>query len=194
MTTQREDRRVARTRQVLAQALVELIQERGYEALSVQDLLDRANVGRSTFYAHYEDKEDLLLQGLESLQEMLQQRQREALDKDGAHAGTFAFTTDLLEHAHAHRGLFKAMVGKHSGTVVVKHFERMLAVLVRNELKAAARARKDAVPLDAVVQYVAGGLSGLLAWWMDEGRHAMPASEINDLFLKLARPAVALVR
>src|SRR5690242_18084253 len=61
------DRRVERTRQSLQNALSELILEKGYEHVTVQDVIDRANVGRSTFYAHFEDKEQLLLSGFEPL-------------------------------------------------------------------------------------------------------------------------------
>jgi len=67
MKTERVDRRVQRTRQLLNEALMSLIVEKGYEAITVQDIIDRANLGRSTFYAHYQDKEDLLLSGMEKI-------------------------------------------------------------------------------------------------------------------------------
>jgi AcrR family transcriptional regulator len=59
------DRRVQRTRALLRDALMSLIAEKGYRAITVQNIIDRANLGRSTFYAHYQDKEDLLLSGME---------------------------------------------------------------------------------------------------------------------------------
>src|SRR5436190_13555719 len=73
------DRRVQRTRQLLHAALMSLIQEKGFESLSVQDIIDRANVGRATFYAHFDSKEDLLASGIEGLRTSLRERQREAL-------------------------------------------------------------------------------------------------------------------
>lgn len=65
-----QDRRVQKTKKLLSEALVSLILEKGYEAVSIQDILDRANVGRSTFYAHYENKEQLLLFGHEHLRNL----------------------------------------------------------------------------------------------------------------------------
>jgi AcrR family transcriptional regulator len=56
----RDDRRIRRTRAALRQALIGLVLERGYDAVTIRDVVDRANVGRSTFYAHYPSKEDLL--------------------------------------------------------------------------------------------------------------------------------------
>jgi len=64
-TVPRLDRRVRRTRDVLGDALIALIQEKEFESISVQEVLDRAGVGRSTFYAHYRDKNDLLLSDVE---------------------------------------------------------------------------------------------------------------------------------
>jgi AcrR family transcriptional regulator len=63
------DRRIQRTRRLLQDALVGLILEKGYEAITVQDILDRANVGRSTFYEHFYDKDDLLLSSFEFLRD-----------------------------------------------------------------------------------------------------------------------------
>ncbi len=71
MGEDKEDRRVARTRQLLRDALVSLILERGYDEVTVQDVLDRANLGRSTFYAHYRNKDDLLFSGFEEFAALL---------------------------------------------------------------------------------------------------------------------------
>lgn len=65
-----QDRRVQKTKKLLSEALASLILEKGYEAVSIQDILDRANVGRSTFYTHYENKEQLLLFGHEHLRNL----------------------------------------------------------------------------------------------------------------------------
>ena len=111
----REDRRVQRTRQALRGALFSLIQEKGFEALSVQDIIDRANVGR----AHFDNKEDLLVSGLDGLRASLKDRQREALSHGtNVDERAFAFSHEMLAHANEHRDLFYAMVGKRSGAVI----------------------------------------------------------------------------
>src|SRR5262245_37014945 len=60
-STKKEDARVRRTRDALGDALVALMQEKPFDSITVQDVLDRANVGRSTFYSHFSDKDDLLM-------------------------------------------------------------------------------------------------------------------------------------
>jgi len=77
------DRRVARTRAMLQKAHISLILEKGYEAITVEDICEEANVGRSTFYAHYTSKDDLRRSGLENLRRLLVDRQKDALAMPG---------------------------------------------------------------------------------------------------------------
>ena len=130
------DRRVQRTQQLLRAALMSLIQEKGFESLSVQDIIDRANVGRATFYAHFDGKEDLLASGIEGLRASLRERQRQALAAaTGADDRLFAFSHELFVHANEHRTIFRAMIGKRSGAVIQQLLQKMLVDLVRDEVK-----------------------------------------------------------
>jgi AcrR family transcriptional regulator len=185
------DRRVQRTRQLLQEALLSLIREKGFEALSVQDIIDRANVGRATFYAHFDNKEDLLLSGLERLRSSLRELQRQALARGGAaDERVFAFSRELFAHAHEHRDVFRAMAGDRGAALVRQVFHRMLVELVRDDVRAIVpRSDAGSTPADAVVQFAAGGLFGLLMWWL-EGRARPGVEEVDALFRRLAIPAV----
>ena len=180
-----------RTRQLLREALLSLIRERGFEALSVQDIIDRANVGRATFYAHFDNKEDLLLSGLEGLRSSLKELQRQALAREGsADERLFGFSRELFEHTHGHREVFRAMVGDRSAALIRQVFHRMLVDLVREDVKAiVSRSEGGSMPTDAVVQFAADGLFGLLMWWL-EARARPGVEEVNALFRRLAIPAV----
>lgn len=190
MAEKRKDRRIERTRQLLLQALFPLIQEKGFDAVTVQDIIDRANVGRSTFYVHFVDKEDLLVQAMDPFSAELKERQRKALRQGGAsEQGAFAFTHELFSHADGHRDVFRTVVGNQSALILQRHFRRMQVELVREEVKAMAPTGVSNVLLEAVVQSIAGTLYGLLAWWID-GRRRMTVDEVNDLFRRMALPAV----
>src|SRR5260370_13562381 len=95
------DRRVARTRAMLQKAHISLILEKGYEAVTVEDICDAANVGRSTFYAHYTGKDDLRRSGLENLRRLLVDRQKHALATPGdIRDRSLGFSLTMFEHAH----------------------------------------------------------------------------------------------
>src|SRR5262245_522948 len=109
-TGARPDRRVAKSRRALKEALTDLILERGYETVTVQDVIDRADVGRSTFYAHFLDKDDLLMSILADL-EMPAPDHTTWTPDDPA----FDWTLELFRHFGSGRRLFKAVAGRQSG-------------------------------------------------------------------------------
>jgi AcrR family transcriptional regulator len=191
MAEKKRDRRIERTRRSLLEALFSLIQEKGFDAVTVQDIIDRANVGRSTFYVHFVDKEDLLIQAMDPFSADLKERQRKALREGGASAQrAFAFSHELFTHADGHRDVFRAVVGKQSALILQRHFQRIQVDLVREEVRALwpAGATTPAL-LDAVVQSVAGALFGLLAWWID-GKRRVSVDEVSALFRGMALSAV----
>lgn len=187
----REDRRVLRTQQTLRTALLSLIRERGFEGLSVQDIIDRANVGRATFYAHFDNKEDLLASGFEDLRSALRKRQAEARSHGKSiEDRVFGFSYELFVHVSEHRDVFRNMVGKHSGSMVQQLLHRIVVDLVRDDIKSFQGKREtDAVPMEALVQYLAGGLFGLLMWWL-ESRPRMDPEQVNSIFRRWAVPAM----
>ena len=108
----RPDRRVGKTRKALKEALTDLILEKGYESVTVQDVIDRADVGRSTFYAHFVDKDDLLMAILADL-EMPGLDPTSWKPDDPA----FGWTLALFRHFGSGKRLFKAVAGGQSGSL-----------------------------------------------------------------------------
>ena len=184
------DRRVERTGQLLRGALVALIREKGFEALTVQEIIDRANVGRATFYAHFDNKDDLLVSGFEDLRDSLRARQREAFTRGRTiEDRVFAFSREVFAHTNEHRDVFRAMVGKRSGAVVERVLHKLLIELLREDVTGAVgRPRRHGVQAEALVQFLAGALFGLLMWWLD-GRGKLTEAEIDAVFRRMALPA-----
>src|SRR5215510_4017956 len=132
--TAKTDRRVRRTRELLQRALLSLIQERGYDRITVQDIIDRADIGRSTFYAHYRDKDDLLLSGFEDIRSALA-AERAAAEQA---AGTSEFLQPLLtvfRHVEAHRHFWQPLVRKGGADVVVRILRDYVTDLVREHFR-----------------------------------------------------------
>jgi AcrR family transcriptional regulator len=183
MKTMKQDRRVERTRGILSEALMALIIEKGYEKTTVQDIIDRANVGRSTFYAHYLDKDALLRSGFDSLRDTLSKKG--IGDRDG-----WDVALDLFQHAQSHYPLYKAMVGKQSWNIIQQYAHKFLFNLIREYLEPKLSARKKApVPLDIVAHFIVSSFLALLTWWLD---HKMPysAEEMTEMFKGLTKPGV----
>src|SRR5256885_7911666 len=163
-----EDRRVRRTRAMLQDALMALMIEKGYEAVTVQEIIDRANVGRATFYAHFADKRSLLVSRLEDLRTALLQRQREKLGRGQAagarSGGGFSFSKAMLEHAAGGLPLWKAIAGAESGAFVLRRLHEMLADLARNDLAAMGMTRSS-TQREMLAQHVTGAFMAVMTWW-----------------------------
>ena len=180
--TQSHDRRVQRTRYALRDALISLLVEQSWDDINVQNLCERANVGRSTFYMHFQNKDQLLVSGLNDLSAGLRMR---AAAADGKKSGAFPFVRGLIEHVHEQRALFRAIIGRRSGHVVQKRFREMVNKLVEEEIPLPATGWQR----DAGARYIAGALVELLAWWVDAGAERS-ADDIEYLFNQLAIPAI----
>jgi len=185
------DRRVTRTRELLEQALLALIKEKPFDSISVQDIVDRANVGRATFYLHYQNKEDLLGSGFAGLQVTLREQQK-AVRRSGVKLDEmfFAFSFHLLQHAHKHREVFPAMLGKNGGVAIQHVLRKLLTELMREEVSAISSVKESSqMPTAAAVEFLSSGLFGLMVWWLN-GRARLSPEEMNDTFRRLAIPVL----
>lgn len=177
------DRRIERTRLSLAHALIELMQERGWEEIDVQALCARANVGRSTFYEHFPNKEALLASSLEGLKAGLLAH---AAAAPGGQAMPLAFVPGLIAHVHQMQHLFRVLVGRRSGQYVQERFRELLVDLV---LADTPRTR-PAWQATARAHYLGGALFELLGWWLGSNRPHSP-QEIEAVFRQWSAAAVA---
>lgn len=160
------DRRVRRSRRQLADALLELIVEKGYDAVTVQEVADRADLNRATFYLHFDGKEDLLVAGLEErFDELVATMNRvatgEPVWENPAH--------DLLlfRHVAENAAVYKALIGDRGLGWVMHRVIGYIAREVERELTqdVPAGMQVDA-PLPVIAHFTAGALFGLIAWWL----------------------------
>lgn len=184
-TPKTSDRRIQRTRRTLREALISLLLERGWDAVSVQDVCDKADVGRSTFYTHFADKEDLLVGGFDDLRKALR---RQLAPADPGHALPFAH--GLIEHAHEQQRLFRALVGKRSGQVVLRRFRELVLDLVREDMSGLAAPGPNP---EAAVHFIGGAFLELLTWWL-ETRNSLTPADLERLFMGLATPTLKPLR
>jgi AcrR family transcriptional regulator len=184
------DRRAARTKAMLQEAHVALILKKGYEALTIQDICDTANVGRSTFYAHYTSKDDLRRSSFEHLRQLLTDRQRDALAAVDTRDRRFGFSLALFEHARDYIHLYRALARSRGGAIALGTIRRILCDLVNNELSTTADENsEDAIPRDLTVQYVVGAYMAVLTWWLDGGAK-LPPQRMDAMFRRMTTEGI----
>jgi AcrR family transcriptional regulator len=183
------DRRTQRTRQALHQALIGLILERDYDEITVADIAEAANVGRSTFYAHFVDKDDLLRSGADHMRAILIQEHRsDAAPDDPAERRALGFSRFMTTHMQEQLKLYRALVRGRAGTIMMERLAAYLADIVRAELKAST----GGPPPEVTVQFVVGAYMSVLTWWLDRGARE-PAEELDRAFRALAQGALKAV-
>lgn len=186
MTRAQTDRRVARTRRALGQALVSLVRSKGYEAVGVSDLCAAADVGRSTFYAHYAGKDDLKRRAMAA-------HLREVIAGVADAAGSddpLGFSLSLLEHARDHLDLRRALAGGANERIALEVLRDVVREHVRAALARTAAGPSDSVLPEATAAFVAGAWLALHAWWLDAGARLAP-QEVDAIFRRLAARGVA---
>jgi AcrR family transcriptional regulator len=177
------DRRVRRTKKLLRDALVSLVLQRGWDAVSVKEVCEHADVGRSTFYAHFVDKEDLLLSGFDDLH-------RSLLEQRSTRSTPLAFAEALVAHARENVRLYRALLGRKSGQAVQRRFRDTVARVIElefEELGVPAGERPMAT------QFVSGGFTEMLLAWLDHPAR-MESAALAAAFRSLALGAVSASR
>ena len=158
------DRRVRRTRKALHDAFISLAIEKGYEKTTIQDILDRADVGRSTFYAHFRDKAELLTTSFDGMDAQLR---RELADAPPASAIDVALPAALLfEHAYRNQRVYRALCGHQGGAVVQRHLRSLLGDLLRKHLRPEHGRGGLEVPAEIAAEFYTSAALGLMVWWI----------------------------
>lgn len=186
------DRRVRRTHKSLHEALIALVQQKNYDDITVQDVLDRADVGRSTFYAHFQDKDQLLLSGVEHLRVTLEEALWREHGKAKRHEGVIAFSCAMFEHADGYRNIYHALLKTQGWPLVRQRMQDLLEELIRRECKteiAALRKAKSDVPVELFVHYLTSSFFSVMTWWIDRNSRLTPA-QIDEMFRSLVLPTV----
>jgi AcrR family transcriptional regulator len=183
------DRRSQRTRRLLAHALTALLPEKRFDRITVQDIIDRADVGRSTFYAHYRDKEDLLVSEFARVLDVLMQH----LGHGSAEEQQLLPSLALFRHIQEEHQLYQALVRGRGVELLFKAGQQHLSKVIAHRIAALPLdPSRLTVPPSILAEYLAGSLLTLLRWWLD---HDMPYTpeRMHAIFQELVTPGVQQV-
>jgi AcrR family transcriptional regulator len=181
------DRRVIRTRTLLRDALMALILERGYDNITVQDIADRANLGRATFYLHFSDKEELLVSSLkETFDGLMQAIAPLSFSPENDPRGI------AFKHAAENRDFYRVMLSGQGTGSILKEIRAYIAQMSEARIRQIMTQFPDLqpnIPIDILSQYIGGALLSLIVWWL-ESDTAYSTEYMTETFRRLSRQAI----
>ena len=185
VTTKLPDRRTARTIESLRTALIDLMLEKHYDSITVQDIIDRANVGRSTFYSHFRDKEDLLVGDWKRFFQLIADNTNLAVEA-GKRVAPIESMFMHLKHMHA---LYRALVRSGKTDRLFSVGSEYLAQKLEEKIQVSFRPDSLAIPPEFLAHFLSLQIFGTLKWWLDRD---MPysAAEMDGFVQTLLEPAI----
>lgn len=182
------DRRSRRTRRLLRDALVSLVLERGFAAITVEDITERADLGRATFYTHYTDKEALLSQVVSDLQEELHERLRPLVP-----ASSVGFTgkpvLEVFRHALERRDLYRVILRGEGDGRALREFTdaRTSAAAEVFRARAEFHGRTTRIDVEVLARAWVGEQTAVLRWWLESDPPPLSPEEVTEMLLELSR-------
>jgi AcrR family transcriptional regulator len=175
------DRRVYRTREALGDALVSLMIEKSYDEITVQQVLERAKVGRSTFYTHFVDKNDLFMSDVDDFWTLMSSM----LTRRGEKSERVAPVKEFFEHVAEARAFYDSLVASGRVHEVVELGQAHLAGGIQQRLEAIPRASvHSAGKRKLMSQAFSGAFFSLLSWWLSHPQSGTPA-EMDEMFHRM---------
>lgn len=192
-------RQIQKSRRLLHQALVSLILEKKYESITVQQILDRAHVGRSTFYLHFKDKDELLSMGFDYLAELLREIQATQRNiSDEPSEKLIAFSLPMFMHMYEFRGHSRVFNGTSAGVIVRERIQKMISEIVTEEMDKLSRKGQTAnatnatnagIPRDIFIDHLASTFMLVTTWWLDSEEPVSPETA-NSIYHSLVVPGL----
>jgi AcrR family transcriptional regulator len=187
VASRKADPRPARTRDRLGDALVELLLAKPFDDITVQEVLDRAQVSRSTFYEHYRDKNDLFLSDVDDFFQSMSM----LLERRNDRSERVAPVAEFFAHVVAARDLYAALAATGRMGDVRELGEAHFARSIAERLARSRRGCRLPAPTSAALAHaLAGSLFSLLEWWIRQGMATTPA-QVDELFHRIAAGALA---
>lgn len=185
------DRRKPRTEQMLRNSFIDLILEKGYDAVTVQDITDRANLGRATFYLHYpKGKEELFLHILRETFDDLKARSV-PISKEQFREADLPTRLIPFQHVLENRDLYRATLLSQQGTgAIANGIREYLALSMQERIEPVLSKEKLPFPMEALTHYLAGAMISLMSWWLRQDS-PYTAEQMADIFYQLSLPTVS---
>lgn len=185
------DRRQKKTRQAIFDAFSGLLAHKAYSQITVQEIIDEADVGRITFYAHFPTKDELLREMCAELFEHVFSQAPEAEPTHDFSMGSGdlkAIVTHILYHLREHGRTMIVLLTCESGELFQRYFHEYFNELVTLRILS-GNTRKNAVPNDFLLAHISGSFANLVRWWLKTDVQ-LPPEKVAEYFAAVIQPIV----
>lgn len=163
------DLRIIKTKKTLGEALVKLMKEKNFERIKISDICEEALVNRSTFYAHYDDKYDLLVDLINDLKESLLDKLKDNESTDFSKEYLMELINTLIDHIANQKEIYTAILSNNRNGFLIDFLMDVIERDVSARLKTREDIKKSNVPLDTIIKFYVGGLINLGVSWLANG-------------------------
>lgn len=186
------DRRQKKTRAAIFRAFSGLLEKKNYNAITVQEIIDAADIGRTTFYAHFETKDDLLKELCAELFDHIIQSAADSThthglySDDGAPESVFCH---LFQHLAENGNNILGLLSCESNEIFLRYFKDSLNELVRSQLSGREYCEEVQLPDGFLVNHISSSFVETVLWWVKNGLK-QPPEEISQYFIAVITPTV----
>jgi len=183
----RFDRRKRITRALLMHTATELILEKGYEAMTIQDITDRADLGRGTFYVHFKDKEEIVWTFLRENFDTLRQKVETQTAKETGRVRIYLLWKTAFEYVNDHRDLLQIAIGRNSNASLSHRIQDYFVDITITNLEQGVLKTDlslPPIPIHVMAQFVTGAMMRLILWWL-ENENTYSPQDMTELFYQL---------
>jgi AcrR family transcriptional regulator len=182
------DRRIEKTKTAIYHALIDLLHKKKYANITIQQIIDRANVGRTTFYQHFADKDALLLSCIESIFESLSTHFDEQMSHK--HENRLIPVAEIFAHIRDNNRLINGILLSDSGELIFESFKKYWSIKIEPYLfMHLQKGREPKVPIEILKNYVITTLTELLRWWVKSAGTYTP-EQMEQYFFALIPPSM----
>lgn len=178
------DPRVLRTQQMLRNALISLILERGYDDINVGDITDRAGLRRATFYLHYRTKEELLFSIMQEILNELMEKMKSLPDYPFGEKFLLAEQRITFQHVQERADLYRAILSGQGAAQATRNIRDYLAAQIRDKY-VIAKGSNFPMPIDVLANYLVAVKLSMIIWWLEKGMPYSP-EEMATMCARLA--------
>lgn len=183
-TVTRFEQRKQRTRRQLMEAAGELLIEKGFDRMSIQDITDRADVGRGTFYIHFQDKDDIVWEVLREHTEATTAQFYERLAREPFPRREYLSWLMFFQMAEGTREVTRAMTQGNVSARLNQRFMQYVASVYERNLRAGNYSAQTNLPLEVFAQFIAGATMQLMIWWLTTP-NPYSAEQMTDMLFEM---------